>query len=562
MLVSLYSRRLFIAQQWNNYASLHLMLYRSLYFYGAILSVWKSPNEMPMNPPLCAKGGVVPPSVFNLPYSCEHQKQFFTQLRCLLLHLNSGDPAVAAWPKGTGTADVLCLVEQWVLPNIFIHNTSDVPSPFGRAASSPSAVPGPHGRAAYSPTSVSGPHGGWPLLLHLSLHPQSPVVGRRHWWWPGCSKAKQPPSFSASYFLSKMLLQRYQDVVNPSKVLPTSSHGVVHHLRTTGQPNALPFRWLDAEKLAAAKADFMKMEAEGIIRRSSSPWASPLHLVKKPDSGGHTETFAASTMWLRWTPILFSIWWTFLLESLDAKNFLKLIWEKVIFKFLWIHMTYLRTACHHHPFWPLRVPMPSVWPEECGYLPVDNGPGVGRTSLRLHLPRRHHCGQQVLGAAWGWGCGWGFPPPPVCWAGYQWREMRVYSLGSPRLRGLGQFRTGWRHFFFKTIVYLFLSSSSRHSCGGKFLPTFCANSGQNFAWRPSWLWCVDFGDGEGIFWCQGCPVQVCFAGSPSEELGAGIDGGCLFRLCWSSFAAAFISILSMPAPGIFLKKVGANLKVV
>ncbi len=27
----------------------------------------------------------------------------------------------------------------------------------------------------------------------------------------------------------------------------------------------------------------MKTEAEGIICRSSSPWASPLHLVKKPD---------------------------------------------------------------------------------------------------------------------------------------------------------------------------------------------------------------------------------------------------------------------------------------
>jgi hypothetical protein len=79
------------------------------------------------------------------------------------------------------------------------------------------------------------------------------------------------------------LLQSYQGVVNPSKVLLDSSHGVVHHYRTKGPPIALPFWRLDAEKLAAAKADFMKMEAEGIICRSSSPWASPLHLVKKPD---------------------------------------------------------------------------------------------------------------------------------------------------------------------------------------------------------------------------------------------------------------------------------------
>jgi hypothetical protein len=73
----------------------------------------------------------------------------------------------------------------------------------------------------------------------------------------------------------QLLLQRYQDMVNPSKVLLASSHAVVHHLRTTGRPIASPFQWLDAEKLAAAEVDNMKMEAEGIIRRSRSPWASP-----------------------------------------------------------------------------------------------------------------------------------------------------------------------------------------------------------------------------------------------------------------------------------------------
>ena len=36
-------------------------------------------------------------------------------------------------------------------------------------------------------------------------------------------------------------------------------------------------------KLAAAKAEFQKMEAAGIIRCSDSPWASPLHMVPKPD---------------------------------------------------------------------------------------------------------------------------------------------------------------------------------------------------------------------------------------------------------------------------------------
>jgi hypothetical protein len=54
-------------------------------------------------------------------------------------------------------------------------------------------------------------------------------------------------------------------------------------LETRGPPIASPFRRLDPEKLAAAKAEFAALERDGIIRRSSSPWASPLHMVKKPD---------------------------------------------------------------------------------------------------------------------------------------------------------------------------------------------------------------------------------------------------------------------------------------
>jgi hypothetical protein len=51
----------------------------------------KSPNEMLINPPVvftftrqrCSR------TTFNLPYSCEHQIQFFTRLLCLFLHLNN-----------------------------------------------------------------------------------------------------------------------------------------------------------------------------------------------------------------------------------------------------------------------------------------------------------------------------------------------------------------------------------------------------------------------------------------------------------------------------------------
>ena len=40
---------------------------------------------------------------------------------------------------------------------------------------------------------------------------------------------------------------------------------------------------LDTEKLAAAKKEFAALEAAGVVRRSTSPWASPLHMVRKAD---------------------------------------------------------------------------------------------------------------------------------------------------------------------------------------------------------------------------------------------------------------------------------------
>ena len=51
----------------------------------------------------------------------------------------------------------------------------------------------------------------------------------------------------------------------------------------SGPPLHSRARRLDEAKLASAKAEFDKMEKEGIIRCSNSPWASPLHCIPKPD---------------------------------------------------------------------------------------------------------------------------------------------------------------------------------------------------------------------------------------------------------------------------------------
>ena len=62
-------------------------------------------------------------------------------------------------------------------------------------------------------------------------------------------------------------------------------HGVEHVVPTEGPPVFARPRRLAGEKLAVARAEFDKMLAMGIVRRSSSPWASPLHVVPKANGG-------------------------------------------------------------------------------------------------------------------------------------------------------------------------------------------------------------------------------------------------------------------------------------
>ena len=56
-------------------------------------------------------------------------------------------------------------------------------------------------------------------------------------------------------------------------------------MSTTGPPVHARSRRLDPVKLVIAKAEFENMERLGIIRRSSSPWSSPLHIVAKKGGG-------------------------------------------------------------------------------------------------------------------------------------------------------------------------------------------------------------------------------------------------------------------------------------
>jgi len=88
--------------------------------------------------------------------------------------------------------------------------------------------------------------------------------------------------------LSSKPNNEYDDILHefPSILVPNfssagSKHNVKHYIETTGSPVSARARRLDPERLAVAKASFKDMEEQGIIRKSKSPWASPLHMVKK-----------------------------------------------------------------------------------------------------------------------------------------------------------------------------------------------------------------------------------------------------------------------------------------
>ena len=91
---------------------------------------------------------------------------------------------------------------------------------------------------------------------------------------PCVSRPSAGDSFSA-------LLQEFPALTSPVPKDGSVQHEVVHHITTTGPPVHARPRRLPPERLQAAKQEFEHMLDLGIIRPSSSPWASPLHMVPK-----------------------------------------------------------------------------------------------------------------------------------------------------------------------------------------------------------------------------------------------------------------------------------------
>lgn len=79
------------------------------------------------------------------------------------------------------------------------------------------------------------------------------------------------------------LLSKFPDLVraqhNPTSIILDE----YHFIDTTGPPVFTRPRRLSPEKLVVAKNELQKLVTDGIIRQSSSSWASPLHMVPKKD---------------------------------------------------------------------------------------------------------------------------------------------------------------------------------------------------------------------------------------------------------------------------------------
>ena len=89
---------------------------------------------------------------------------------------------------------------------------------------------------------------------------------------------------SAPVFLwVSKLLNSFPNTVRIPTTTTQPLHRVEHTIETSGRPVFAKARRLDPEKLHIAKTEFRELVKAGFIRRSNSPWASPLHMVPKKD---------------------------------------------------------------------------------------------------------------------------------------------------------------------------------------------------------------------------------------------------------------------------------------
>ncbi|KAL1140022.1 hypothetical protein AAG570_006999 [Ranatra chinensis] len=79
--------------------------------------------------------------------------------------------------------------------------------------------------------------------------------------------------------------REFPTVTRPPALMDKVRHSATHTIETKGQPVAVKPRRLTPDRYNIAREEFRRMMEDGICRPSKSAWASPLHIVTKPDGG-------------------------------------------------------------------------------------------------------------------------------------------------------------------------------------------------------------------------------------------------------------------------------------
>ena len=79
------------------------------------------------------------------------------------------------------------------------------------------------------------------------------------------------------------ILAEFPEVTGLPQVSPIKPRDVFHHIVTNGPPVFERARRLAPDKLKVAKDEFKLLIETGVYQPLSSPWASPIHMVKKKD---------------------------------------------------------------------------------------------------------------------------------------------------------------------------------------------------------------------------------------------------------------------------------------
>lgn len=101
-----------------------------------------------------------------------------------------------------------------------------------------------------------------------------------------CSLNKNGEFYKSLSFIDqndsfKDLLNEFKDITRNNFNPKIVKHDITHHIITKGQPVFAKPRRLCPEKLKVAKTEIQILMDLGICRPSRSPWASPLHMVRK-----------------------------------------------------------------------------------------------------------------------------------------------------------------------------------------------------------------------------------------------------------------------------------------